>query len=783
MTALYQNSIICYGATKRYRLIDLVDELHSPNGARSWVAVSLDESNPAPVVWPLDALLKNLANGKATMGEEQLPPVPASPSESDKATRDLRWNRIEDLVKPRKDSPLFGRTHELYDRAKRNKLLKEHAEYLQVTVKTLWADLRLYWTRGLTKNALLGGYWKCGRLTEDTEDVIVVKLGEKSRKKYELFAPGKGKSRGCRPIDKNYEPFVMTSAIRKRVARWARRLFLKDEKVSVRAVADDITRVLFSARDAEGKLLRGPENEAILMPLGARPTEEQVRYVIRKTISPSEAHRGRVSQSDFDNNHSGASGSVLDDCNGAGDIYEIDATEVDIYLVSKDDVALIIGTATLYLVVDRATGLIVGFYLSLEPAKWEECKQAILSICGDWKALCERFGVKYVEKAFPAQGLFPNRWVGDRGEFLCYGSDILTYELDQTLTNLPARQARKKCRVEGGFHTTSVTLKDNAQGYKFPRNAKKRQGKKYEKDACLTLDDLVKVYLELVITHNLKAIKPKVMDPKFLATKLPTSPANLWNFDIETKNGALAKFSYEVARRAVTPKGTAVVKQDGIDFKGLSYVFDEEPKLGWFSTASLRGVFDVKVSYSPSLVDTIIIHDLDDPTITYHGRLTKLYAKYFSGRSFAEFEGYSTKYASFLRELEQQRIAHRAGLSESVRAISDPAHEAMKRATKGMATGTRVRLGTAARPGEVHSRRKKTHDITSSPASHVGGVPEAAPSEQDAPGVHKAPATNSTVAPTTPDSAPTLLPPSKVASAASNEAFDDLLELLGEQAA
>jgi len=724
-TNVFVNSVVRYGQSKRFRLIAHLKADQSPIHAESWVAIGLDEENPLPIVWRADKFKEQLELGHAMPVEEPEVEVPAEACPADAVIQAKRWGRLVGLLRPERDSVFFGRMYELWDKKKRNALLKEYGEYLGVSSKTLLHDLRLYWTGGQTQDSLRGDYWRCGRLTEDMDGVIEVKVvGEKGHK-VKLFAPGKGSARGRRPNDQSYEPFVMTAPIRKAVIKMARKEFLKDERYSVRCVSDTVVRKMFAVRDESGKIVmsKNEPGEAELLPLGSRPTEDQVRYIIRSVVSAAVARKSRVSEADFDNNHAPSTGTVLDDCTGAGDIYEIDSTEVDLWLVARYDRALIIGLPTLYLVVDRYTNLIVGFYASLEPAKWEECKQAVLSICGDWESLCKRYKVTYIPEAFPARGLFPNRWVGDRGDFLCYGSDILTHELRQQASNLASQRARKKCRVEGGFHTNSVVLKDNAHGYKLPRNATKRRGKKWEKDASLNFDDFMRIYLEIVIAHNLKAATPKVLDPKFLSTGKKPSPVNLWNHDIATNSGALAKIGYEKARRALMPTDVAKVTDGGIEFRGLVYEFDESKKLGWFSEASLLGVDEVKVAYSPSLVDTILIQDNKDATKTYAGKLTKTYARYFSGYSFAEVDGYVKKYGALKTTLNKtSKLASRAAVAETVSGVSEQAYQEMKEATKGMSLAARKAGGQAAWEMEMRDGRRAMHDVTKTPSSTIGAV-------------------------------------------------------------
>ncbi len=725
---IYLNTVVCLAKKRRFRIIDHIPGIQSPNNQNSWVLIELDVAKPMPECWSVETLSYRLSTGTLVIEEPSEPPEPPTPKASDILIRNKRWSHIKDLVKPDEASPMLGRRHELYDRQTRNKLLIEHATYLGICKEALLNDLRLYWVNGLTTDSLLGCLWRIGRIDWDDEDVLIVTRKGEEGSSQVAFAPGHGRARGRRPNSQEYEPYVMTKAVRSKVLQVARKHFLEDESCSLRNAVDQTLRKLYCLRDEKGRLLRGPEEEAILPPHGQYPSESQVRYLLRKSLSPSEAVRLRINPHTHANDFASSTGTVHDDCKGPGDIYEIDATIVDLWLVSEADGTTIIGKATLYLVIDRATSLIVGFYLSLEPPKWEEAKQAVLSISGDWEALCKRLGVVYRASAFPAVGVYPNRWVGDRGEMLSFGSDILTAKLRQDITNLPARAARKKCIVEGGFHTSQLVLKDNADGYSFPRNAKKRQGKKYEKDACLTLTQLAKIYLELVIAHNLKPRTARSLKAdEVFGMELPT-PASQWTKGVAQSMGALAQISYEYARRRTTPRGVATVTQHGIEFRDLRYSSVEAKQLDWFTKAKRLGQFPASVEYSPSLVNAIIVRHPEDETKSFSARLIEDHRKSYSGWSFAEIDAAKKKSSDKGIAIGHRQRAYRMGLAESVEEISAPAHAAMKVASKGVALGTRMRGGKAAAKEEVHQRRQDVHDISKTPSSHVAGL---LPSESD----------------------------------------------------
>lgn len=75
--------------------------------------------------------------------------------------RDKAWNAIEPLVQ--------DQTGQIFYSYGRGKLLNEREKQTGITKKTIYKFLRRFWQRGLTKNALLPAYDKCGAKGKERE--------------------------------------------------------------------------------------------------------------------------------------------------------------------------------------------------------------------------------------------------------------------------------------------------------------------------------------------------------------------------------------------------------------------------------------------------------------------------------------------------------------------------------------------------------------------------------------------------------------------------------------
>lgn len=700
---LLRNDIFQYDG-KRLRLLHVVAAINAV------YVIDLDTPNADPWRWDLEELKRRQSKGGLRLlAAPDASNRPLSTSLADLAVRDQRWSRIEGIV----SNP------DIWDRTARIALLKQHAESLGVTVKTVRANLRLWWCGGQTIEALLGDYHNSGKVEETTSGALTIVEESPNGKFTAVFAPAKNRARGRRPIDSDYEPFAIPPDLRQKILEVARAHYESDEIKTVRGAAIAVLDDLFSLRDANGEPLRNAKGGAVLRPRGERPSHDQIRYMLRKVLVLSGTHKKRYGAADYDNNHSPSTGSVKDDCLGPGDIYEIDATVIDLWVVAKANRKIVIGKPNLFLVIDRDSRLIVGFYMTLENPSWTEATQAILSISGDWEGLCARLNVPYSKSDWPAVGVMPNRFFGDRADMITYASNALCDGVSTSVTNAPALSSPDKAIVESGFKVVHVPLKQEAPGYEPPVNIGKRQGKMYHKGAALSLDELAAIFLRIVITHNRKEKEGYQASAEEIMQELPCNPIEIWKRGIETRMGTGARMPIDLLRRKLRPKSVARVKNDGIHFGNCIY---EAPELKeWFARASLRGEFDVTVSYTTNLVDNIIVMDKFDAHREHMLHLTTTSAE-FKGYTFAEVAAVFAAKRRARRASNESNNGLDVALRQDIRSVTLPAIAATKQLTIHVTPGMRLSGGDVARDAEARERRRKIQSFEN-PAAHYGQEP------------------------------------------------------------
>lgn len=597
-----------------------------------------------------------------------------SPSKAAIRKRDEAYQRIKPLTTP----------PDILIPEERSALVQSRAAELGCSPQTLYKDLRNWWRNGLTANALLPLFHNCGSTGGTTAN------------------------RGRPPKYLKRSIFQIEEADRTILITVLETLYLKNDVMTLRGCYQRMLEKHYTYLDGEGRRHLKAEGEY--------PSEQQFRYFAKKTLPAETVIRQRKGDSVFELEHRAKTGSLQHQTYTAGDAYEIDATIADVFLVSRRNRATIIGKPTLYLIFDRKSWLIVGFYVGLESPCWPAAMQAIKSISEDKAALCQRHGVPYDPADWTAHGVFPKEFIADRGsDVLSDNSTLLVDGLEIGVRNLPARRADHKPLVECGFKLLQRSMADALPGYAPPEYFGKRQGKHYEMDASLNLDEFTNIIFKAIIKFNRTPREKYIWPAEHVLNGLQPIPLYIWNIEIRRRAGALVRLPEERVRFSLLPKARATVTREGIRLGACYYSCQEAISRGWMVAAG-RGAFTVNVSYDRRLVDSIYIHDDKDSTKYFVATLLDRCSDY-RGLSFQEVEGIEY-YRQVLRH-EGRQIARQNQLEfhEQVDPLTQQARAEMKQMASGKSRSSRKEDIVKAREDERREQRQveaRIFDDTSS---------------------------------------------------------------------
>lgn len=239
--------------------------------------------------------------------------------------------------------------------------------------------------------------------------------------------------------------------------------------------------------------------------------------------------------------------------------YQMDATQADIYLVSRQDRSIVVGRPYIYLAVDTATHLIAGAYVGFdcdETAVMACIEQAVM----DKVAYCARYGIEITPEQWPSAGM-PSEIITDQGrEFfgprmseLCrrYGLEVLTLP--------PFRPDQKGC-VEKSIDLLQQRYKPMLRGCGvIEDDAQERWATDYRMQATLDLDDFTRIVIYAILYLN----SGRLLDGK--------TPAERW---LELSPRLMAVDPQELHIQ-ILPRDTAKLTRKGLRINRMWYAPDD----------------------------------------------------------------------------------------------------------------------------------------------------------------------------------------------------------------
>ncbi|EKA7380509.1 integrase [Vibrio parahaemolyticus] len=343
---------------------------------------------------------------------------------------------------------------------------------------------------------------------------------------------------------------------------------------------------------------------------------------LNKFISKLTWLRKRTGTKNFMRDHDGKPGSAHKGLRGPTSRYEIDSTILDIYLrYPYSNELLSIGRPILYLVIDVVTGMIVGMHVAFHGPDWSGASQALLNAFSDKVEFGKKFGINIRPEDWPCHHIC-RELTADRGT---ENTDknieaLLKGLIGISVVNLnPYYMGSAKGTVEKTFDVVQKKALTFEAGKveKVPR----REDQHASRRALYTYEELIQVLIKTIINANNH-----------------TERINGRNFEMERDNCAftsLAAWNYGLSRTVITkqlpkdrlifallPEAKAVIRAQGVYFRGLLYSSRDFEKLGKLAEAKNFGRKTITIRYIDSSTNSIWWRD-DETKILYKLDLTE----------------------------------------------------------------------------------------------------------------------------------------------------------------
>ncbi|MGR2930051.1 Mu transposase C-terminal domain-containing protein [Acidithiobacillus ferriphilus] len=643
-------------------------------GMRGLYAIDIRDANALPEFYQAEEIEKMRDAGEWRVVENDpwlLALADENISEIYRDKRDSAWETIRPLIF---DQPA------IFDAIARSEAIKRGMEESGVTKQTIYRFLRRYWQRGMTPNALLPDYARCGGLGKDKS------VSEKKR---------------GRIPDRDDLGVNVTSEMRQLFRAVATKKFITNSQLDFRGAYDELIADNFCER-----VINEHTGQQELVPQKDIPSLRQFRYWYEKDNDVFRLDRIRRTPRVYDKDMRAILGSSTAETVGPASRYQIDATIADVYLVSRYDRTMIVGRPVLYILIDVFSRMITGVYVGLEGPSWVSAMMALTNAVTSKVAYCRQFGVDIQDADWPCQAM-PDVLLGDKGEIAGKTIETLIKNYQVHVENAAPYRADWKGIVEQRFRLLPARFKAFTPGFVAP-DYQERGARDYRLDATLDIDQFTRIILYCILYYNNQhPLSEYEKSPDMIADRVPEIPCELWEWGVAHRSGSLRAFAQEKVQLSLMPSDDATVTATGIRYATCFYTCEKAMEEHWFERARQKGRWKVRISYDPRHMDEIYLHEDVKRGKFIPCTLTEK-SRHHRGRMLWEILQVNGEERRSQRNHEPQALRGRINLNEKIKGIVNEA-EAMRSEAPPPSGSARQRIGNIRenRSKESQENRKR----------------------------------------------------------------------------
>lgn len=497
--------------------------------------------------------------------------------------RDQLWAIIQPLVTGINESIIFSA-------GDRWRLVEARAREVHRTPTYVYSLLQRYWLYGQMPNALMPAYGNCG---------AAGKLRKANDRK-------RGRRRDV--VLSGHDPSAVGVNVTAQdlvyIAKSIKVFHLRQGKSLAESRTEMINRYYSEPRLIDDEVVRVPKRDADLIQLPA------YRYWANKLLSNTSLQHEVLSESFWQKRMHARANHAWETTIGPADIFEIDATVGNFYLVSELNPKHLIGRPVIYFVICRRSSMIVGLHIGLEGPSWNAARFALYSAFTNKVALCRKYGVEIREEEWPAQELC-NIIVADNAELLSDNAErslqnYLNLDCEINPIGIPVG----KGSVESKFFCVLERVSWVPGAWKA-RAAEHdaRNDLDLRWDAKLTLRDLTQILIEEVLEHNNHQRVEELRTQAMIQADVPPYRRDIYLWGLENESGESARYpDPEALRRCLLPSKMCSLTERGLEVDGACYL----PKEGDVETllaSARRRRRRFRVHYDTHADDEVYVFD------------------------------------------------------------------------------------------------------------------------------------------------------------------------------
>lgn len=319
-----------------------------------------------------------------------------------------------------------------------------------------------------------------------------------------------------------------------------------------------------------------------------RPSRTQLRNYYYRTYSRRDRNLARNPGRIYNKDIRPVAGNVYDMVCAAGQLYEIDATVDNVYLVASFDRTESVGRPTLYLVSDVFTGLITGVNVTFENAQYKSAAEALFCAIMPKQLYFKQYWGIDLNFDWPVSGI-PSAVCADNAELLSCRVDSFAKSFDISTHNTAPYRGDMKGTIESSIGQVQSTIEFLLKTASPPAvfGPKKAGIKDLRTNGHLTIHEY-----RLLVLSAIDEVNCHIRD-QHLPDQYPIrglhNVTDIWNWAAETGRCVLSPVTdFSAMRVSLLPRWKASVSRRGIGFSlgnnvpYIRYFCSELEKEGWF---------------------------------------------------------------------------------------------------------------------------------------------------------------------------------------------------------
>ena len=531
---------------------------------------------------------------------------------------------------------LFNRSnnYEIYYKGERTEIINEAMKKYNVSYSTVKRILCIYLKSSKVRDSLIDNVNNCG-------------------------APGKE-----RKIKNRERGIIIDDSIKKLFKEGINKYYNTSKKNSIKTCYELIIR----------EYLKEDKNLEI-------PTFKQFYYWYKKFSANNKQNEiaKRYGERIYQQTSRAIVGNSIQDTLGPAELYQIDSTILDVYIISSLNRNLIVGRPVFYQVLDVYSRMVVGINVTIEPFNsYKGAQGALVNAMSDKVSYCKKYGID-IEKEEWDVSCVPSRILADRGELLSGNIENAIANLGIMIQNTPPFRGDMKGIVEKSFERIHSYIKPFVDGVvenKF--NKVERGAEDYRIKANLTLEEITQIIIKCILFYNNHhMLEYYESDGITIENNIPKIPAKIWEYGVKTKKGLLRKLPEEVILINLLHNKEISITAKGARMNKLYYVSKYTLEAGFYQRARIEGHFLIRISYNPN--DLSEIYYIKEDGMSYDTLKLVTYMEQYKDMSEEELNKIFEYENKLNKEASKLEIREKVTLFDEIEKITKNAKEEQER--------------------------------------------------------------------------------------------------------